>query len=77
VQLPELPNAPDVGEDVKLTVPVGVVAPLVAVSVTVAVHDVALPTTTDVGEHATLVDVESTVGAGELAVIEEDCPLLV
>jgi len=57
VQLPELPNDPDVGEAVKLTDPDGVVAPLDAVSVTVAVHDVALPTTTDDGEQATLVDV--------------------
>ena len=71
VQLPELPNAPVVGEDVKLTVPVGVLAPLELVSVTVAVHVVALPVATDVGEHATLVDVGST------DVIEEDVPLLV
>jgi hypothetical protein len=49
-----------VGEDVKLTVPVGAFAPLDAVSVTVAAHDVALPVATDTGEHATIVDVGST-----------------
>ncbi len=62
VQLPELPNEAVVGEDVKLTDPVGVLAPLDAVSVTVAVHDVALPVLTDAGEQATAVDVGSTAG---------------
>ena len=62
VQLLELPNEPDVGEDVKLTVPVGVLAPLAAVSVTVAVHVAAVPVVTVVGEHATVVDVGSTAG---------------
>jgi hypothetical protein len=76
MQLPELPNVPDVGEDVKLTEPVGVLAPLDAVSVTVAVHDVPVPTVTDDGEHETLVDVASTGGAGGLAVTNPDWPLL-
>jgi len=58
-QLPELPNDPVVGADAKLTVPVGVLAPLDAVSVTVAVHVVALPVTTEAGEHPTLVEVGS------------------
>ena len=71
MQLLELPNTPVVGEDVKLTVPVGVLAPLDAVSVTVAVQVVALPVATDVGEHATCVDVGST------DVMVEDVPLLV
>ena len=75
VQLPELPNDPDVGEDVKLTDPVGVVAPDEAVSVTVAVHVDALPVATELGEQLTLVDVGS--GAGDVAVIEFDWPLLV
>jgi hypothetical protein len=61
VQLPEPPNAPDVGEAVKLTDPVGVVAPVEAVSVTVAVQVVALPVLSDAGEHETPVDVGSTV----------------
>ena len=77
VQLPELPNDPDVGDAVKLTIPVGVLAPLEVVSVTIARHVVALPSVSAVGEHATLVEVESTVAAGVVAVIEEDCPLLV
>jgi hypothetical protein len=59
-QLPELPNEPVVGDEAKLTVPVGVLAPLEAVSVTVAVHVEGAPVVTDEGEHATLVD----VGAG-------------
>ncbi len=72
VQLPELPNVPPLGEAPKLTVPVGVLAPLVAVSVTVAVHDVALPAAADVGEQPTMVEVGST-----MVVIVEDVPLLV
>jgi len=42
---------------VKVTVPVGAVAPRVDVSVTVAVHDVAWLTTTLEGVQLTLVDV--------------------
>jgi hypothetical protein len=57
VQLPEPPKEPDVGCEVNLTVPVGLVAPLDAVSVTVAVHVVALPVDTEPGEQLTLVDV--------------------
>jgi hypothetical protein len=62
VQLPKLPNTPVVGEDVKLTVPVGVLAPLEAVSVTIAVHVTSPLVTTGEAEQPTLVDVESTVG---------------
>jgi hypothetical protein len=40
---------------VNVTVPVGVVAPVVEVSVTVAVHEVACPTNTVDGVHATVV----------------------
>ncbi len=78
VQLAELPNDPVVGELVKPTVPVGVVAPLDAVSLTATVHVVAVPSLTEPGEHATAVAVESIDGAGALpvAVIDEDSPLL-
>ena len=76
-QLPELPNDPEVGEALRLIIPVGVFAPLEAVSVTVARHVVAAPSVSEVGEHDTLVEVESTVGAGVVAAIEEDWPLLV
>ena len=69
-QLPELPKDPVAGELVKLTVPVGVVAPLVRVSVTVAVHVVSLPLLNDAGAHTTPVDVESS------ALIGEDAPAL-
>jgi hypothetical protein len=70
VQLPEPPNDPVVGVDVNATVPAGVLTPLVAVSVTVAVHVVELPVTTDAGVQATLVEV------GEMDVIAGDLPLL-
>jgi hypothetical protein len=59
VQFAVLPNDPAVGDAVKLTDPVGVVAPLDAVSVTVALHVVAFATLTDAGEHEAPVDVES------------------
>ena len=52
VQLPGLAKCPEVREDVKLTVPVGVLAPLDWVSVTVAVQVVAVPVLTELGEHA-------------------------
>ena len=55
VQLPALAKRPEVGDDVKLTVPVGVLAPLVWVSVTVAVQVVAVPVLTEAGEQATAV----------------------
>jgi len=42
---------------VKVTVPVGVVAPVVDVSVTVAVQDVAWLIATVLGVHATVVEV--------------------
>jgi hypothetical protein len=70
-------TAPVVGEDVKRTDPVGVVLPVDAVSATIAVHVVAPPSVSDEGEHDTLVEVGSTEGAGEDAVIENDRPLLV
>ena len=60
MQLPELPKAPVVGDALKLTVPGGALAPLNAVSVTVAVQVLALPVVTEFGEQATLVDVAST-----------------
>jgi hypothetical protein len=74
-----LPNDPVVGDELKLTDPVGVLAPLEGVSVTIAVHVVALPNVSDVGEQATLVEVGSTAGAGacDVAVTEFDWPLLV
>jgi len=43
---------------VKLTVPVGDVAPVADVSVTVAVHVVGVLTWTDPGEHVTAIVVE-------------------
>jgi hypothetical protein len=52
VQLPGLANWPAVEEAVKLTVPVGVLAPLDWVSVTVAVQVVAVPVVTGLGEQA-------------------------
>jgi hypothetical protein len=76
VQLPELLNSSEGGQ-LKLTVPDGVVAPLDAVSVTVALHTVALSTVTELGEQPTLVDVGSTAGGGDVAVTEPDRPLLV
>src|SRR5437588_546966 len=56
MQLPPLPNVPGPFE-LKLTVPVGVVWPLVAVSVTVAVQVVDWPATTGCGVQLTLVEV--------------------
>jgi hypothetical protein len=74
VQLAPLgPNDPPI-EAVRLTVPVGVLAPLVAVSVTVAVQVVACPPSSiDAGEQFTLVLVGSTE-AVEVSV--DDVPLL-
>jgi len=63
VQLAELPNDPEFGAAAKLAVPVGVLAPVAAVSVTVAVHVVPVPTVSADGEQPTLVDVGSTVAA--------------
>jgi hypothetical protein len=62
VQFAVLPSDAVVGDAVKPTDPVAVVAPLDAVSVTVAVHVVAFATLTDAGEHDTPVDVESCTG---------------
>ena len=64
VQLPELPNEPHAGADVKLTVPVGVLAPLVTVSVTVAAHAMAAPVGVGEGAHATAVEDGSVEWAG-------------
>jgi hypothetical protein len=61
-QIVELANAPVVGEDVKLTVPDGALAPVAAVSVTVAVHVDGLPASTEDGEQPTPVDVGSADG---------------
>ena len=44
--------------DVNVTVPVGVLTVPLAVSVTVAVHDVAAPTATEAGVQTTAVDVD-------------------
>ncbi len=46
----------------KVTVPVGFVAPEVLVSVTVAVHEVLVPTVTGPGVHTTAVVVKCSVG---------------
>ena len=69
-QVPELAKEPEVGAELKLTVPVGVLAPLDTVSVTVAVHIEALPVATDDGEQLTLVDDGSSD-------VSEPWPLLV
>ena len=55
---------------VKVTVPVGVVAPVVDVSVTVAVHDVACPMKTVDGVHDTVVEVAWTPPNVKLAALE-------
>lgn len=64
-------NDPVVGDALKLALPVGIVGEF-AVSVTVAVHDVADPTVTVVGEQVTPV----LVGSGAVDVSDEDVPLL-
>jgi hypothetical protein len=75
VQLPPPPKLPDESLE-KPTVPVGVEAVPDAVSVTVAVHEVALPTATELGEQLTPVDVERpdppevTVISAELSGLE-------
>jgi hypothetical protein len=61
VQVPPLDKLP-AADELTVTVPVGVVAPLAAVSVTVVVHVVAVPTSTDGGEQSRLLDDGSTVG---------------
>ena len=50
-----------------MTVPVGTVAPVVAVSVTVAVHNVAVPTTTGEEQDTTVVVGSLTPGAVTVA----------
>lgn len=60
VQAPPPLNVPALSE-VKVTVPLGVVFVPAAVSVTVAVHVVELPTSTVPGEQETLVEVERLV----------------
>src|SRR5260370_15622052 len=59
-------NAPDPLVE-KVTVPVGLVAPVVAVSVTVAGHDVAAPTATGEEQDNTVVVGSLTPRAGTLA----------
>ncbi len=76
VQLPELPNAPVVGKEVKLTIPVGVLAPLELVSVTVAVHVLVLPAATELGEQAMLVWVESSCNASTATPIGVFAPVM-
>ncbi len=66
VQKPLPEKLPPPVSDVKVTVPVGVVGPLRAVSVTVAVHDVAWPMTTVSGEQVTFVVVRSGWGCSGL-----------
>jgi hypothetical protein len=60
---PKLPGS----LELKPTVPLGVLRPLPAVSVTVAVHVDACPTTTSVDEQLTLVEVERVVTATVVA----------
>jgi len=57
VAVAPVPARVHVPPGVKVTVPVGVVAPVVDVSVTVVVHDVACPMKTVDGVHDTVVDV--------------------
>jgi hypothetical protein len=52
---------------VKLTIPVGVLCPLLAVPVTVALHTVASPGANTLGEQLTLTAVECTRGSGVTA----------
>ena len=49
MQLPDPENTPVLGEAVNVIVPVGVLGLFVAVSVTVAVHVIALPRLSDAG----------------------------
>jgi hypothetical protein len=65
-----------------VTMPVGLVAPVEAVSVTIAVHEEVVPTSTEGGTHETAVDVGSTVtvwvmvAAGVWTVSERAVPTL-
>ena len=63
-----VPDSVHVAVGVNVTVPVGVVAPVVDVSVTVAVQDVAWLTTTVVGEHDIVVVVGCAAGCETLTV---------
>ena len=63
-----VPDNVHVAVGVNVTVPVGVVAPVVDVSVTVAVQDVAWLTTTVVGEHDIVVVVGCAAGCEMLTV---------
>jgi hypothetical protein len=65
VQAAGLGNVPESGEELKLTSPPGVPTGLEAVSVTVALHVVAVPVAGDDGEHKTVVDVASMAAADE------------
>ena len=63
-----LPKKVPAPELVKLTVPVGVACPLLAVSMTVAVHTVASPGANTLGEQLTLVAVACMLGSGVTAI---------
>jgi hypothetical protein len=65
VQLVGLNVPIPVGATVKLTVPVGTVAPAPSMSATVAVHDVDPPTLTDEGLQETVVEVLLSVAVTE------------
>jgi len=60
--LDPVPANAQVAVGVNATVPVGVVAPVALVSVTVAVHEVACPINTGEGVHETVVEVTCFVG---------------
>jgi hypothetical protein len=60
VQWPPLENEPECGEELRLMTPVGTVVPAGAVSVTVVVHVVGLPTFSELGSQLALVEVGST-----------------
>jgi hypothetical protein len=68
-----LPNDPLDGAAENDTVPVGTVAPLGAMSVTVTVHVVVSPVVTEDGEQFAAVDVGST----GIAAVRESAPWLV
>ena len=69
MQLPDPENTPVLGEAVNVIVPVGVLGLFVAVSVTVAVHVIALPRLSDAGVQPMAVEIGSSTP------IEPDRPL--
>jgi acyl-CoA hydrolase len=66
VQAAGLGNVPVSGDELKLTSPPGVLTGVGSVSVTVAVHVVAVPVAGDAGEHATAVVVPSVAAAADV-----------